>query len=178
MPQITVQAQGLLYKNPIPHVRSVHGYFPSVAMLDNGEMLASGVLGEAFEAHNCRTHIFRSTDQGVTWENEGPIYAGPPHPSMSDFSRITALGGGKVVAIMTRHDRRELLDDGLSNPETLGFAPRTTVRPGPIPRCSRRPWWGRSLSCVVPSPSCPTDVGFGPHRPGSTGPGIARAASA
>lgn len=123
MPSINVEAQGLIYKNPIPHVRSVHGYFPSLAALDNGDLLCSGVLGEAFEAHNCRTHIFRSTDQGQTWVNEGPIYPGPPHPSMSDFSRITALGNGKVVAIMTRHDRQDLPDDGLSNPENMGFAP-------------------------------------------------------
>ncbi len=123
MSQIQVEAQGLIYKNPIPHVRSVHGYFPSLAALDNGDLLCTGVLGEAFEAHNCRTHVFRSTDQGASWVNEGPIYPGPPHPSMSDFSRITALGGGKVVAMMTRQDRQDLPDDGLSNPETMGFAP-------------------------------------------------------
>ena len=54
---------GLLYRNPIPHVRSVHGYFPSVVSMDNGEMLATAVLGEAFEAPNLRTHVFLSTSK-------------------------------------------------------------------------------------------------------------------
>ena len=29
-------ATGVLYKNPKPHVKSVHAYFPSVAVLPNG----------------------------------------------------------------------------------------------------------------------------------------------
>ena len=41
---------GILYKNPKPHVKSVHAYFPSVAAMPNGELLATYVLGEAFEA--------------------------------------------------------------------------------------------------------------------------------
>lgn len=123
MPAITLNDTGLIFRNPKSHVRSVHAYFPSLAALDNGDLVCSGVLGEAFEAHNCRTHVFRSTDRGETWVHEGPIYPGPPHPLMSDFSRITALGGGKVVAMMVRQDRRELPDEGLANPETMGFAP-------------------------------------------------------
>lgn len=123
MPPITLQETGLVYRNPKPHIRSVHAYFPSLAVLDNGELLCTGMLGEAFEAHNCRTHIFRSTDRGATWTHEGPIYPGPPHPLMSDCARITALGGGKLVAVMMRHDRRHLPDDGLANPETIGFVP-------------------------------------------------------
>ena len=123
MPSISVQSTGLIYRNPVAHVRSVHAYFPSLAALDNGDLLCSGVFGEAFEAHNCRTQIFRSTDRGQTWEHEGPIYPGPPHPLMSDFSRITALGGGRMVAMMVRQDRQNLPDDGLANPATMGFAP-------------------------------------------------------
>lgn len=123
MCEIGIQNTGIIYRNPLAHVRSVHAYFPSLAALDNGDLLCTGVLGEAFEAHNCRTHVFRSTDRGATWAHEGPIYAGPPHPLMSDFSRITALGGGKVVAVMVRQDRRHLPDDGLANPANMGFAP-------------------------------------------------------
>ena len=41
---------GLIYRNPIPHVKSIHAYFPSVAVNKYGGMLATLVLGEAFEA--------------------------------------------------------------------------------------------------------------------------------
>jgi len=115
--------QGLIYRNPIPHVRSVHAYFPSVAVMDNGEMLATLVLGEAFEAPNLHTCVARSADQGKTWELEGEIYPGTPDRLTSDACRITALPGGKVVAFMVRHDRSEHPDEGLTSHETLGFVP-------------------------------------------------------
>ena len=82
---------GLIYRNPAPHVRSVHAYFPSVAAMANGEMLATIVLGEAFEATNLRTHVCRSTDGGETWRLEGPIYPGATDRLTSDASRLTAL---------------------------------------------------------------------------------------
>lgn len=114
---------GILFKNPIPHVHSVHAYFPSVVTMDNGEMLASIVLGEAFEAPNLRTHICRSTDGGETWAHEGPIYPGVADRLLSDASRITALPGGRLVAFMVRHDRTDRSHEGLTNPETVGFVP-------------------------------------------------------
>jgi hypothetical protein len=67
---------GVLYANPKPYLRSIHAYFPSVAMMANGEMLATIVLGEAFDAVNLRTNVCRSTDNGETWKLEGPIYLG------------------------------------------------------------------------------------------------------
>ncbi len=69
MPLIENLRTGLIYRNPAPHVRSVHAYFPSVAVLPDGEMLATAVLGEAFEAVNLHTHLFRSVDQGETWRH-------------------------------------------------------------------------------------------------------------
>ena len=34
---------GLVYRNPMPHVVSRHAYFPSVVLLDNGEMIGTTV---------------------------------------------------------------------------------------------------------------------------------------
>ena len=39
MSSITVQSTGVIYRNPKPHVRSVHAYFPSLAALDNGDLM-------------------------------------------------------------------------------------------------------------------------------------------
>ena len=64
---------GLVYRNSKPHVHSVHAYFPSVVLLDNGDLLCTLVLGEAFEAPNCHTCVARSTDGGETWHLEGPL---------------------------------------------------------------------------------------------------------
>ncbi len=114
---------GILYRNPIPHVHSVHAYFPSVISMDNGEMLATAVLGEAFEAPNLHTQVFRSLDMGETWTQEGPLCPDTRDRLLSDASRLTALDGGDMVVFTIRHDRTEHPHEGLTNPETLGFVP-------------------------------------------------------
>jgi len=114
---------GLVFRNPKPHVRSVHAYFPSVAVMANGEMLATIVLGEAFEAANLHTHVCRSRDEGETWHCEGPIYPGTKGRLTSDGSRLTALPDGELVAFMVRHDRSDHPEEGLTNRANLGFVP-------------------------------------------------------
>jgi len=114
---------GILYRNPAPHAHSIHAYFPSVTLLPDGEMLATVVLGEAFEAVNLRTHLFRSSDQGEHWQHEGPLYRGTPERLTSDCARLTALPSGDLVVFMIRHDRSDHPDEGLTSHETLGFVP-------------------------------------------------------
>jgi hypothetical protein len=142
--EIQCQSSGLIYRNPKPHVRSVHAYFPSVVPLADGELLATLVLGEAFEAPDCHTYVARSTDDGETWELEGRIYPGTPERLTSDASRIAVTPDGEVVAFMIRADRSAHPDEGLTNPENLGFVPtellilrssdggRTWSRPSPL----------------------------------------------
>jgi hypothetical protein len=122
-PSFEITATGLLYRNPKPHLHSIHAYFPSVVALDKGEMLATLVLGEAFEAANCRTCLARSQDDGATWRLEGRLCDDDPHPLASNAARLTALGGDELVAFMVRHDRAEYSEEGLANPATLGFVP-------------------------------------------------------
>lgn len=120
---IDVLGTGLIYKNPMPHVHSVHAYFPSVVALPGGEMVASVVLGEAFEAPNLRTHLCRSTDGGETWSHDGLLYPGTTDRLTSDASRLTVLPNGELVAFTVRHDRTEHPHEGLTNPDTIGFVP-------------------------------------------------------
>ncbi len=114
---------GLIYRHHAPHLRSVQAYFPSVVCLDHGTMLATLVLGEAFEAVNCHTHVARSTDNGRNWVLEGPIAPSTPTRLTSDSCRLTVLPDGELVAFMVRADRSAHPDAGLCNPDTLGFVP-------------------------------------------------------
>jgi hypothetical protein len=41
---------GVLYENSRPQARSRHGYFPGLAPLSSGELIALFVIAEAFEA--------------------------------------------------------------------------------------------------------------------------------
>lgn len=124
MGPIHIESTGVVYRNPIPHVRSVHAYFPSVVTLPDGGMVATIVLGEAFEAPNCHACVTRSEDGGQTWSDPRPLLpASPPGRLTSDTARLTALPDGRLVAFVMRHDRTEHPNQGLTNPETLGFVP-------------------------------------------------------
>ena len=127
MSQIAVLGTGLIYRNPKPHVRAVHSYFPSVVQLANGELLCSLVLGEAFESTDCHTYLARSADQGQTWHLQGPIYPGTTDRLTSDAVRLTALPDHRAVAFMVRADRTTHPEEGLANPENLGFVPTETL---------------------------------------------------
>ena len=118
---------GIIYQNPSPHLKSIHAYFPSVVVTNDGEMLATVVLGEAFEAVDMHTSLFRSTDLGETWKNEGRLYPGTKDRITSDYSRISILPDGELIVLMLRADRSVHPDEGLTNAETLGFVPSEFV---------------------------------------------------
>src|SRR5438874_2125984 len=120
---VRILGTGLIYRNPMPHVRSVHAYFPSVATLPNGEMVATMALAEAFEATNLHTYIGRSLDGGESWTLQGPLYPGTSDRLTTDSCRITALPDGELVCFMVRHDRSGHPDEGFTNPANLGFVP-------------------------------------------------------
>ena len=120
MPEIHVLATGIVHRNPKPHLRSQHAYFPTVVDLGRGEMLAAFDLGTAFEAVDCHTEVARSKDGGGTWSLEGPLAPGSPRPGFSETYRIANVGDGELVA-MGAQFRRDDPEMGLTNPENMGF---------------------------------------------------------
>jgi hypothetical protein len=114
---------GILYKNATPHLKSVHGYFPSVAALPSGELLATYALGEAFEATNLRTYVARSGDGGQNWRQEGPLAAAATEGIVSEFARVSVAPDGELVVVLVRCDRTDHAEEGLANPATMGFVP-------------------------------------------------------
>lgn len=116
--------KGIVYRNPKPHVRSIHAYFPSVVDLGSGEMLCSMVLGSAFESADSRIYLARSQDGGVTWNLEGRMLPEPASDSYSESCRIAKCSNGSLIAVVFRWDRHRQ-DEGLANPENLGFAETT-----------------------------------------------------
>ncbi|HHX38814.1 MAG TPA: exo-alpha-sialidase [Armatimonadetes bacterium] len=111
---------GIVYRNPKPHVWSRQAYFPSVVNLGGGELLCSMVIGQAFESPDCRVYLARSRDEGRTWSFEGRMLPEEEGDPYSEACRLTAVADGSVVALLFRYDRHRL-EDGLANPETLGF---------------------------------------------------------
>ena len=127
MAEILVGKSGVLFKNPNAHVTSVHAYFPSVVYLGEDEFVATVVLGEAFEATNLRSHLFRSTDGGQSWVCEGEVYTESSDRIVSDAARLTKTPEGHLVIFLMRHVRSDHPNEGLCNPDTLGFVPTELV---------------------------------------------------
>ncbi len=120
---LTDVTTGILFRNPSPHVRSIHAYFPSVARHRGRELLATLVLAEAFEAVNGRVHWARSADGGRSWESRGAFGAGPATELTSESGRITVVSDNHLVVLLQQSDRRQHPNEGLTNPATLGFVP-------------------------------------------------------
>jgi sialidase-1 len=116
-------ATGLIYRNLLPHVSSQHAYFPSVVMMDNGEMLSSVVIGEAFEAVNLDSYILRSKDQGETWSSPIPLLPAKYKHLCSNVARLTSIKAGEIVAIVVLSHREAHPKEGLANPDNIGFVP-------------------------------------------------------
>lgn len=113
----------VVYENPRPHVRSRHGYFPGMVRLPSGELLCLFVLGEAFEAPNCTTWITRSTDNGRTWNLQGPLHDSPPGSFlMSDSLKAAVLHDGTLVAAGYRFHRLDP-EKPIAIEETGGILP-------------------------------------------------------
>lgn len=118
---------GILFRNEKPHVKSVHAYFPSLAVFPDGALISTYVLGEAFEAVNLQMHWSRSTDQGRTWTHQGQLNPPTVNQITSAFGRINTTPSGELVVNLIRYDRSQHPDEGLSNPETLGLVPAELV---------------------------------------------------
>jgi sialidase-1 len=114
---------GLIYRNPKPHVFSKQAYFPSVAVLRNGEMIATFAIGEAFESANSDTYIVRSVDMGDTWSEPLRLLKSDEKALFSNYARIASLPDGSVIANIIRSHRESHPLEGLANPENIGFVP-------------------------------------------------------
>jgi len=122
---INIIETGLLYSNPKPYLKSKHAYFPSVAQLSDGKLIAVYAIGEAFEAINLHTHYSFSNDNGKTWSYAGRLLNETKNKITSDASRITALPDRGLVILTCIYDRTDHTEEGLTNPETIGFVPTT-----------------------------------------------------
>jgi sialidase-1 len=117
----------VIYDNPMPQLRSRHGYFPGLVQLPSGELLALFVIGEAFESVDLTTHVARSADLGKTWQMQGPLYdksvVGFP---TSDTLKATVLSDGSLIAVGYRFHRRNP-NEALGNPLTNGLQPADDI---------------------------------------------------
>lgn len=121
MGAIEIVETGIVFRNPQPHLRSRHAYFPTLAELPSGELFAAFDVGSAFEAVDVRSYCSRSSDGGRTWSDPAAIFL--PDESARPASttcRVGQVNPGELMAWGCLFDR-SFVDQGLSNPRTNGF---------------------------------------------------------
>lgn len=109
---------GIIYRNPIPHIWSRHAYFPSLARLKNGTLVAVFSIGQAFESADLHSYVCFSINEGKTWSDPRELV--PRREGWSDFARISLLPDGSLIGMIQWHDRHRP-DTGLGNPDNQGF---------------------------------------------------------
>ncbi|HOL21322.1 MAG TPA: sialidase family protein [bacterium] len=117
---IEITEKVVIYENPIPNLVSRHAYFPGLAKMPSGDIIALFTVAEAFESINSAISIARSKDGGRTWKMEGQIFKNPVFNRMGPSSfKPTVLKDGTVIVIGYgfRRDNPEVL----VNPETGGL---------------------------------------------------------
>lgn len=129
MSGITRLEEHTIYENPEPKLRSSHGKFPGLAKLPSGDLIALFEIGEAFGSVDSRGYVTRSSDDGRTWNLEGPICdmtAVEPGRRMGGAVKPTVLDDGSLVGIGYFFDRTDP-DLNTTNPETKGLLPGYNV---------------------------------------------------
>ena len=123
---IDCYSTGLVYRNPKPHLRSIHAWHPSVVRLEDGQLLASFDLAEAVESLDYRTYLSRSYDQGETWSPPTRLFEDPEPRRSVHTVRISRLADGTVVGVGGRLYRDDP-EQGVVNRENLGYVPMDLI---------------------------------------------------
>jgi len=119
--------ESTIYENPMPVLRSAHSCFPYVCEMDDGKLLATHVIGQAFESVDGTTYVSESLDKGKTFSNPIRIYnkEGYQFP-VTDSLKMTNAGNGHLL-LFGYEFIRENPDLPISNPETGGALPSRLV---------------------------------------------------
>ncbi|MDD5599499.1 MAG: sialidase family protein [Victivallaceae bacterium] len=121
IPDIQLGKTGVVYRNPKPYLRSRQAMHPSLACLNNGELLCAYNVGEAVENPDQATYISRSTDGGATWQPAGPVISELKTNPAAYTVRISKLSSD-LIAMGGRYFQNDP-DEGILNRENLGVVP-------------------------------------------------------
>lgn len=126
---------GLVYRNPKPHLKSIHAWHPSVAFFADGEngggnngseLVVSFDLAEAGESMDYRSHIVRSTDMGQAWSEPARIFHEELDRPTVHTARISRVPDGTLLAFGGRLYRDDP-NEGFVNRDNLGYVPMDLI---------------------------------------------------
>jgi sialidase-1 len=113
---------GIVYRNPAPHLRAIHTWHPSLALLSDGTLVSTFDLGQGVESFDYRTYLSRSSDSGKTWSDPVRLCHDPDPRRHTHSIRIGRMPDDSLVGIGGRF-LREHDEEGLVNRANLGYVP-------------------------------------------------------
>jgi hypothetical protein len=125
--KIVCADSGLVYRNPKPHLRSIHAWHPSVVRLDDGTLVCAFDLGEAVESFDYCTYISRSTDGGKNWTPPERLFNDTSDRPSTNTVRISRTKDGTLVGLGGRLYRDAKPEEGLVNRENFGYVPMDLI---------------------------------------------------
>lgn len=117
---ISVIDSGLVFRNPQPHLRSLHAWHPTLVQLHDGTLVAAFDLGQAVESLDYRTWLSRSKDGGQTWEPPRCLLPATTSGRSNDLIRLSHLCDGSLIGFGGRL-YRDRVDEGFVNRATTGY---------------------------------------------------------
>jgi len=110
----------IIYENPLPQLCSKQSFFPFLAELKDGTLMAVTVIGQAFESVDGSSYSLYSNDGGKNWsEPRRMFHFNGKGNSLTDYCKVAVLDDGRLVAVGYAYYR----DDPnlpIGNPENGG----------------------------------------------------------
>lgn len=111
---------GVVFRNPVPNLRAVHTWHPSIVQLNSGTLLVAFDIGQGAESLDYHTVISRSTDEGRTWTDPVRLLSDSPSRRSTHSIRIARTRDQQLIGFGGRF-YRDNPDTGLVNHENLGY---------------------------------------------------------
>lgn len=110
-----------IFTNPLPQLKPINSMFSYLCELQDGTLLATHTIGEAFESVDSTACVSFSKDCGKTWSDPSPMFDKSEFDvPISDYCKVCALPDGRLMALGYAFFREdETLPEG--NPETGGL---------------------------------------------------------
>lgn len=106
MKTLSIEHEGVLYRNPRPGYRAECAYLPNVVPVAEEELLCFYRLGQAFYSHDGKLAQLRSFDCGVTWQIEAPVWDPKDDDIRYSYAAPhgTRLADGTLLLVASRFD--------------------------------------------------------------------------
>jgi len=115
---------GVIFRNPLPGHRVINSIYPNIHILPDGEWLCVLRICSALYSPDGILEIFRSKDQGKTWDRQGPFI--DRSGDSARFSEVDGIVTGmKDGSLIMRISRWDMTDPGkfAFNEESGGLLP-------------------------------------------------------